>query len=118
MAVAVGVARSLSNFPGMVTLANSGDVGVVAPTVCDHNGSASGRLTLEEASVRCEIVCECGQVLAFLGHEDYHLGRRTAPRRRPTGARFRRSTAQAARAFGRSIGRNGVLRRRSSGRAA
>ncbi|HEV2922834.1 MAG TPA: hypothetical protein VGW98_02285 [Solirubrobacteraceae bacterium] len=89
----------------MVTPANPEDVGVVTPPVCDHNGRASGRLTLEEASVRCEIVCECGQMLAFLGHEDYNLGRRTAPRRRPTGARLRRSTTQAARAFGRSIGR-------------
>src|ERR1700730_13294081 len=112
MAVAVGVARRLSNFPGMVTLANPEDVSVVAPTVCDHNGRASGRLTLEEASVCCEIVCEGGQVVALLGPEHYTPGRRTAPRRRPTGARLRRSTAQAARAFGRSIGRNGVHRRR------
>jgi hypothetical protein len=102
----------------MVALTNLRDVGVVAATVCDHNGRASGRLTLEEASIRREIVCECGQVLAFLGHEDYNLGRRAAPRRRPTGARLRRSTAQAARAFGRSLGRNGVHRRRSGGRAA
>ena len=117
MAVAVGVARRLSNFPGMVTLANPEDVGVVAPTVCDHNGRASGRLTLEDGSIRHDIVCECGQVLAFLGHEDYNLGGRTASRRRPTGARWRRSTAQAARAFRRSIGRNGLHQRRSSGRA-
>jgi hypothetical protein len=101
----------------MVTLADASDVGVVAPALCNHDGRASGRLTFEEGGIRREIVCECGQVLAFLGRQDYNLGGRTAPRRRPTGARWTRSTAQAARAFRRSIARNGLHRRRSSGRA-
>jgi hypothetical protein len=100
----------------MVTLADPSDVAVVAPALCDHDGRASGRLTLEEAGIRREIVCECGQVLAFLGRQDYNLGGRTAPRGRPTAARWRRSTVQAARAFRRSIARNGAHRRRWSGR--
>jgi hypothetical protein len=101
----------------MVTLTDPRDVGVVVSALCDHDGRASGRLTLEEAGIRRDIVCECGQVLAFLGRQDYNLGGRTAPRRRPTGARWRRSTAQAAGAFRRSIGRNGLHRRQWSGRA-
>jgi hypothetical protein len=101
----------------MVTLADPSDVVVVAPALCGHDGRASGRLTFEEATIRREIVCECGQVLAFLGRQDYNLGGRAAPRRRPTGGRWRRSTAQAARAFRRSIGRNGLHRRRRSRRA-
>jgi hypothetical protein len=101
----------------MVTLADPTDVGVVAPALCDHDGRASGRLTLEDGGVRREIVCECGQVLALLGRQDYNLGGRTAPRGRPTGAHWRRSTAQAARAFGRSLGRNGPQLRRRSDRS-
>jgi hypothetical protein len=100
----------------MENLADPRDVGVIAPALCDHDGRGSGRLTLEEAGIRREIVCECGQVLAFLGREDYNLGGWTAPRRRPKGAHWRRSTAQAARAFRRSIGRNAPHRRRGSSR--
>jgi hypothetical protein len=96
----------------MVTLADPRDVTVVASALCDHDGRASGRLTLADGGIRGEIVCECGQVLALLGCEDYNLGAGTAPHSPPTGAGWRRSTAQAARAFRRSIGRRGLHRRR------
>jgi hypothetical protein len=101
----------------MVTRADPSDVGVDAAALCDHDGRASGRLMLEDGGVRCEIICECGQVLTFLGREDYNLAGRAAPRRRVTGGRWRRSTAVAARAFRRSVARNGLHRRRSSARA-
>jgi hypothetical protein len=101
----------------MVTLADPSDVGLGAPALCDHDGRASGRLTLEEGGMRSEIVCECGQLLAFLGREAYNLGGPSAPRRRQSGVRLRRSTAQAARAFRRSIGRDRPHPRRWSGRA-
>jgi hypothetical protein len=107
----------LSNLPGMVTLADPRDVAVGAPALCDHDGRASGRLTFEDGDIRREIVCECGQVLALLGRQEYHLGGEAAPRRRPTGLRWRRSTAQAARVFRRSIARNGLRRRGWSDRA-
>jgi hypothetical protein len=96
----------------MVTLADPGDVAVVAPALCDHDGRASGRLTLADGGIRGEIVCECGQVLALVGCEDYNLGAGTALHSRPKGARWRRSTARAARAFRRSIGAHGPHRRR------
>jgi hypothetical protein len=96
----------------MVTLANRGDLGVAASALCDHDGRASGRLTLADGGIRAEIVCECGRVLAFLGCEDYNLAAGTAPHGQPTSARWRRSTAQAARAFRRSVGRRGLHRRR------
>jgi hypothetical protein len=95
----------------MVTLANPRDVAVVAPALCDHDGRASGRLTLEKGGIRREIVCECGQVLVLLGRQEYHLGGMTAPGHGPTEGRWRRSTAQAARAFRRSIATNGWHRR-------
>jgi hypothetical protein len=40
---------------------------------CHHDGKASGRLALEPAGFRGEIVCDCGEVLTVLGHEEYEL---------------------------------------------
>lgn len=40
---------------------------------CDHDGKASGRLVLEGDSIRREIVCDCGQVMVFLGREEFQL---------------------------------------------
>jgi hypothetical protein len=101
----------------MVTVVDPRDAGVVEAALCDHDGRASGRLTFEDGAIRREIVCECGQMLAFLGRQDYDLGGRTAPHGRPTGERWRQSTAQAARAFRRSIAGK-AYRRRWSGRVS
>lgn len=39
---------------------------------CDHDGTASGRLVIEHATVRCEIACErCGRTLEVLSREPY-----------------------------------------------
>ncbi len=39
---------------------------------CDHDGAATGRLVIEDATVRHEITCErCGQTLRVLGREPY-----------------------------------------------
>ncbi len=40
---------------------------------CDHDARASGRLVLEPGGLRGELVCDCGEVLAVLGHEEYEL---------------------------------------------
>jgi hypothetical protein len=59
---------------------------------CDHDGKASGRLVLEDGSVRLEIVCECGAMIASLGRQEYRSGE-AAPRRRMSRRRWRRSRA-------------------------
>jgi hypothetical protein len=41
---------------------------------CDHDGKANGRLVLERDALRREIVCDCGQLLAVLGRQEYHAG--------------------------------------------
>jgi hypothetical protein len=61
--------------------------------LCDHYGKASGRLVLEDGGIRLEVVCSCGQVIAFLGRLEYRHGRGRARRRRTSHRRWRRSRA-------------------------
>jgi hypothetical protein len=61
--------------------------------LCDHDGKASGRLVLEDGSIRLEVVCSCGRMVAFLGRMEYRGGRGRARRRRTSNRRWRRSRA-------------------------
>jgi hypothetical protein len=62
--------------------------------LCDHDGKASGRLVLEDGSIRLEVVCSCGRVIAFLGRLEYRRGRARARRRRTSRRHWRRSRAR------------------------
>jgi hypothetical protein len=73
--------------------ADTGHAQAAAAAVCDHDGKASGRLVLERGAVRHEIVCDCGQVLAVLGRQDYRLGGHGAHARGAARERWRRSRA-------------------------
>ena len=70
----------VGRLPGdsITTLVDAGEVTLASPDSCDHNGRASGRLVLEEDGFRCELVCECGCVMTFLGREEYQLNARPA----------------------------------------
>jgi len=59
--------------------------------LCDHDGKASGRLVLEGDGIRREIVCECGQVMVFLGRQEYQLDVGAARRLTPSWGHWRRS---------------------------
>jgi hypothetical protein len=62
-----------------------------AADLCDHDGKASGRLVLEGGGISREIVCECGQVIALLGRDEYDLSRLSSRRGRTSRRRWRRS---------------------------
>jgi hypothetical protein len=69
-----------------------GQADAASPVCCDHDGKANGRLVLEHGALRREIICDCGQVLALLGRQEYHVGD-VADARASAGARWRRSRA-------------------------
>jgi hypothetical protein len=71
--------------------ADIGHAQAAAP--CDHDAKANGRLVLERGAVRREIVCDCGQVIAVLGREEYQMGGHAADVRGATRERWRRSRA-------------------------
>jgi hypothetical protein len=67
--------------------------GEIPAAPCDHDGRASGRLVLEHTWLRREVVCECGEMLLFLGRSEYRVAGWSPGDHRPSRERWRRSRA-------------------------
>jgi hypothetical protein len=73
---------------------------------------------LENGGVRREVICECGQVIMFLGRQEYRFNGWAARHRLPSRERWRRSRELLFSAAGRRRWRSHVGHRAGRGQSS